>query len=265
MGKPYIAEPDSQSDAPPDAIILAAGKGKRMNADRPKILFEVAGRPMLWWVVKACHDASVDRCIVVVSRDDRPVRAVLADLKPCQFVVQDRPLGTGHAARAAESCFASLPPRDVFVLGGDGPLIRAATLRRLLQVHRERSAAVTLATAVLADPTGYGRILRDAGGGFSAIIEQKDAHGGQLQVREVNPSYYCFRSDRLFAALAAVQNDNSQGEYYLTDVPALLKNRQSRIALLDEVPAQDVMSINTPEQLEAVDAILRRRVGEISE
>ncbi len=232
-----------------------------MNSQRPKILFEVAGRPILWWVVKACYDAGVDRCIVVVGQDHDPVRTALDELKPCLFVVQDRPLGTGHATRAAQTSFDHQPPRDVFVLAGDGPLIRPATLRRLLQVHRESAAAATLATAVLDDPSGYGRVLRDSEGEFTSIVEQNDASGGQLEVNEVNPSYYCFRSDRLFAALGCIHNDNSQHEYYLTDVPALLKSRQERVALLDEVPPEDVLSINTPRQLEDVDAILRRRVG----
>ena len=236
-----------------------------MKADRPKVLLEVAARPMVWWVVKACHDAGVDRCLVVVGEADRLVRAALADQEQCEFVVQDQPLGTGHATRAARDYFDDQPPRDVFVLAGDGPLIRAATLQRLLQAHREQGAAATLATAVLDDPTGYGRVLRDSDGGFASIVEQKDATGPQLQIREVNPSYYCFRSDRLFTALTGLRNDNSQGEYYLTDVPAMIASQGDTVALLDEVDAQDVLSINTPEQLAEVDAILRRRLCGVAE
>jgi bifunctional UDP-N-acetylglucosamine pyrophosphorylase / glucosamine-1-phosphate N-acetyltransferase len=149
----------------------------------------------------------------------------------------------------------------VFVLAGDGPLIRPQTLRRLLCVHRETRAAATLASAVIPDPAGYGRIIRAADGSLEAIVEQKDATPPQLVVREVNPSYYCFRSDLLFAALPKLSNENKSGEYYLTDVPTMLKRQGHRVTVVDAVPPEDVLSINTPEQLAEVDQILRERLG----
>jgi bifunctional UDP-N-acetylglucosamine pyrophosphorylase/glucosamine-1-phosphate N-acetyltransferase len=160
----------------------------------------------------------------------------------------------------AAPLFASLPRRDVFVLAGDGPLIRPQTLDRLLHVHRDADAAATLATALLDDPTGYGRIIRDEGGAFEAIIEHRDATEEQLQINEINPSYYCFASDKLFDGLARVGNDNRQGEFYLTDVPAVLKGGGDTVCVVDAVPTEDVLSINTPQQLAEVDAILRRRL-----
>jgi bifunctional N-acetylglucosamine-1-phosphate-uridyltransferase/glucosamine-1-phosphate-acetyltransferase GlmU-like protein len=128
-------------------------------------------------------------------------------------------------------------------------------------VHRARKAGATLATAVLDNPSGYGRVVREADGSFKTIVEQKDASPEQLKIREVNPSYYCFRSDLLFAALAQVKNTNKQGEYYLTDVPELLKRQGHATAVVEAVPPEDVLSINTPEQLAEVDRILRRRGG----
>lgn len=253
--------PTDTHNSPPQAIILAAGKGTRMNSDLPKVVHAVAGKPMVWWVAEACRRAGVTRCVVVVGYGADRVKAALADRSDCAFVEQAEQLGTGHATRMAEPAFVNQPATDVFVLAGDGPLIREATLSKLLQVHRQSGSAATLATAILDDPTGYGRVIRNADGSFHQIVEQKDATPAQLAVREVNPSYYCFRSDLLFAGLSQVKNANSQREYYLTDVPALLQARGRRVSVVDAVPAEDVLSINTPEQLAEVDRILRARLA----
>lgn len=225
----------------------------------PKVLYPVVDKPMLWWVVKACQQAGVSRCIVVIGYGGDQVKAALVGEPNCVFVEQTEQLGTGHAARMAEPLFNAGQPRDVFVLAGDGPLIRAETLTQLLQAHRAAKAGATLATALLDDPTGYGRVLRDAAGGLIAIVEQKDASPQQLQCREVNPSYYCFRSDLLFSALARVKRNNAQGEYYLTDVPSMLKAEGHAVKVVDAVPPEDVHSVNNPEQLALVDRLLRER------
>jgi bifunctional N-acetylglucosamine-1-phosphate-uridyltransferase/glucosamine-1-phosphate-acetyltransferase GlmU-like protein len=244
-----------------------------MGGDRPKVLYEVAGRPMVWWVVRACLEAGVARCIVVVAYHDTQVQAALAAEPCCAFVEQTEQLGTGHATQSAEGAVndGTAPGAsggggvsgggDLFVLAGDGPLIRATTLRKLLDVHRRAGAAATLATAVIDNPTGYGRVVRHPDGSFKNIVEHKDATAAELAIHEVNPSYYCFRSDLLFAALRQVRNDNRQKEYYLTDVPAILQRQGHKVAVVDAVPPQDVLSINTPQELAAVDAILRRRLA----
>jgi len=146
-------------------------------------------------------------------------------------------------------------------MAGDGPLIRTKTLARLLEVHRRRGASATLATSLIDDPTGYGRIIRGAEGGLERIVEQKDATPEQLQIKEVNPSYYCFDSRALFSALDEVDSQNSQGEYYITDVPAILKGHGKRVEVVEAVPPADVLSINTQAQLQEVDAILRQRLA----
>ena len=268
---PMATSPANTTSLPADAIILAAGKGKRMTGaggvplagpdgqPLPKVLYPVADKPMVWWVVKACLEAGVQRCIVVIGYGGEQVRSALAGEPNCHFVEQTEQLGTGHAARMAEPLFNPGQQRDVFVLAGDGPLIRAETLTQLLTAHRQASAGATLATAVLDDPTGYGRVLRDAAGGLIAIVEQKDATPDQLRCREVNPSYYCFRSDLLFSALALVKRNNAQGEYYLTDVPSMLKVQGYAVKVVDAVPPQDVHSVNNPEQLALVDGLMRKR------
>lgn len=235
-----------------------------MGGDLPKVLHPVAGKPMLWWVVQACKAVGVTRCIVVIGYKAAQVKAAMADEPICHFVEQTEQLGTAHATRITEPLFENQPPTDIFVLAGDGPLIRPQTLARLLEIHRRAatpSAAATLATAVLDDPTGYGRVVRTADGTFEAIVEQKDASEAQLAIREVNPSYYCLRSDVLFPALAQVSNNNSQGEYYLTDVPGMLKNQGKTVVVVDAVPPGDVLSINTPRQLAQIDQILRQRTA----
>lgn len=251
----------SAGRAAPDAVLLAAGQGTRMGSDLPKVLHEVAGIPMIRWVVRACRQAGVRRCIVVVGYRGDLVRQALADERDIKFVEQHEQLGTGHAAMMAGPKFLD-QDLDVFVLCGDGPLIRPATLTTVLDTHRATGAAATLATATLENPDGYGRVLRDSAGGFDRIVEQKDATPEQLAVCEVNPSYYCFRSGDLFTQLANLRNDNAQGEFYLTDVPAMLKSAGQTVTVVDAVPAGDVLSINTPEQLAEVDVVLRRRLAE---
>ena len=240
---------------------MAAGKGTRMGGiDLPKVLREVADKPMLHWVVRACQEAGVSRCVVVVGYMAELVRESLSGFDGVAFVEQGEPKGTANAVQVTEPLFENEPETDLFVLAGDGPLIRARTLGRVLEVHRRRKAAATLATSVIDDPTGYGRIIRGKDGSLQSIVEQKDANEAQLAVREVNPSYYCFQSKALFSALHEVQPHNQQGEYYVTDVPTILKGHGKGVEVVEAVPPDDVLSINTPEQLKQVDAILRKRL-----
>lgn len=261
----------SPGNKPVDAIILAAGEGTRMgNTDdagqpcdgpKPKVAYEVAGQPMIRWVVHACMQANVRRCVVVVGFEGNQVREALADMNNCVFVEQNERLGTGHATRMAEPYFSDhSDDADVFVLAGDGPLIRPQTLTTLLNTHRANHAAATLATAIIDDPSGYGRVIRDANHHFDRIVEQKDATADELAVREINPSYYCFDARKLFDGLARINNNNAQQEYYLTDVPGLLKRDGDTVTVVDAVPAQDVLSINTTAQLREVDRLLRARI-----
>ena len=197
------------------AIILAAGKGTRLQTSEPipKVVLTVAGQPMICWVVRACIGAGVQRCIVVVGYEADTVRQALADFDDIEYVEQVEQLGTGHATAQAGPLFEGRPITEVFVLAGDAPLIRPSTLEQLLDKHRSESAAATMATAVLEDPTGYGRIVRDERGYFDAIVEHKDCTDAQRLIGEINPSYYCFDSVKLFEALSQVSNDNNQSEY----------------------------------------------------
>lgn len=261
MPSPTPTTRDAASVAP-QAIIMAAGKGKRMGSDLPKVLHEACGVPLVTWVVRACRDAGVGRVIVIVGHKGELVRSALASEPQLEFVEQTQQLGTGHATQMAAPLFVDQPACDVFVLAGDAPLIRPGTLSQLLSVHRSTKAAATLATSVLPDATGYGRVVRDpATRGFKAIVEHKDATPEQLAIREINPSYYCFRSDLLFQTLSQVRNQNSQGEYYLTDVPGLLRTQGRTVSLVDAVPPEDVLGVNTPADLAQVESVLRVRLA----
>lgn len=250
------------------AVILAAGKGTRMGSDLPKVAHEVAGRPMVWWVARACDAAGCDRIVVVVGHGQSVVRGIFERWDGrgrIEFVEQAEQLGTGHAVWCAEPLLGGARG-EVLVLAGDGPLVRAATLRALVSRHRETGASATMATSVLDDPAGYGRIVRDGSGRFSAIVEEKEASAAERSIREVNPSYYCFDARALFGTLADVPHRASagrggQGESYLTDVPGLLAERGRVVELLDAVPPEDVLSVNTPDQRAEVDAVLRARLG----
>lgn len=262
---PLPQDPATGAQEPPrpEAIILAAGRGTRMEGDLPKVVYPVADRPMVWWVVRACLQANVSRCIVVVGYRGDQVRQALAGQDRCVFVEQQEQLGTGHATQMAQPLFGDdTPASDVLVLPGDGPLIQAHTLTRLLETHRAADAAATLTTAVLDDPGGYGRVIRHQDGSFQAIVEQRDATPQQAQVKEINAGYYCFRSDRLFDTLSRVGDHNAQGERYLTDVPGLLSQAGQRVAILDRVEPEQIMGVNTTEQLAQVDAILRQRLSQ---
>jgi len=255
------------------AIILAAGKGTRMKSDLPKVAHDIAGEPMVRWVVRACAEAGCRRIVVVVGYEQDTVRKALADL-PAQispatieFAVQDQQLGTGHAVLVTQDLFEaerSEPGHGVLVLAGDGPLIRADTLGQIRDRHESSDAAATLATSRIEDPTGYGRIVRDDRGNFLSIVEQKNATAEQLEINEVNPSYYLFDAKALFDSLARVDRNELTGEYYITDVPALLLEGGRRVEVIEAVPPADVLSINTLEQLAEVDRIMRDRLASAS-
>jgi UDP-N-acetylglucosamine diphosphorylase/glucosamine-1-phosphate N-acetyltransferase len=251
------------------AIILAAGKGTRMKSDLPKVAHEIAGEPMVRWVVRACAEAGCSRIIIVVGYQQDVVRSALVDLEAeiapatIEFAVQNEQLGTGHAVIEAKDLFGAEraePGHGVLVLAGDGPLIRADTLSTIKDRHEATGASATMATSRIDDPTGYGRIVRDQAGRFTEIVEQKNATPEQLAINEINPSYYLFDCKALFDALDRVERNPVSGEYYITDVPALLLASGDGVEVIEAVPPQDVLSINTPEQLAEVDRIMRSRL-----
>ncbi len=243
------------------AIILAAGKGTRMPGEMPKVVYRVADRPMVDWVVDAARLIGANPIILVVGYKLEHVRSIFDGPRneDIRFAVQSEQLGTGHAVQSAAPLLAGFDG-DLLVLCGDGPLIRAETLDRLRERHRSTGASMTLATSSIDDPSGYGRIIRDSAGEFVAIVEDRNATPAQRAVHEVNPSYYCFNWRDLSAALRDIRPNPQSGEYYITDVPEILRAQGKRIEVIEAVPPEDVLSINTEAQLREVDAILSARL-----
>lgn len=241
------------------AVILAAGKSTRMKSNRPKVLHEVCGRPMLDHVLRACWDAGCTRAIVVVGHGKDEVKNCFADESRIAWVEQLEQLGTGHAVKVCEAELQKVHG-DVFILAGDGPMIRGEVLRTLLSAHRDDKADASMATAVLDDPFGYGRIIRDSAGEFLDIVEQADCTPEQAAVREAFPSYYCFKIDALLLALSQLKNENKKREYYLTDTYGILRRLGKKITAVQAVAQDDVLAANTREQLADVDAAMQRRI-----
>ena len=241
------------------AIILAAGKSTRMKSRRPKPLHEICGKPMLHYVLEACYEAGCSRVLGVIGYGKDEILSQFGTDRRITWVEQTEQLGTGHAARMCQQHLRDFHG-DVFILAGDGPLIRAEVLRTLHHAHHEEHAAASMATAMLDDPTGYGRVVRDEQGQFVEIVEQIDCTAAQREIREVFPSYYCIKAEELIFALDRLKNDNKKGEYYLTDVYGILRNAGRKVVAVQAVREDDVLAVNDREQQAQVDAIMQDRI-----
>ena len=240
-------------------IVLAAGQGTRMRSERPKVAFEVCGRSLLGHVVDTVRRLGATRTVVVVGHGREIVEKIVADAPRVETAFQSRRRGTADAVKTA---MRSLRDFDgtVLVLCGDVPLVRRETLRALLTHHRRRGAAATVLTATLDDAGGYGRILRDANHGFRAIREARDCTAAERAVREINSGIMAFDAAHLRSALRAVRADNAQSEYYLTDVPGILLRRSLRVDAVDRGTPDDLLGVNTFEQLAEVATRMRGRI-----
>lgn len=236
-------------------VILAAGKGVRMRSRLAKVLHPVAGIPMVSHVARAARAAGVDRLVLVVGHGREQVMKDMAD-DSIQFVVQEQQLGTGHALLQAENAAAG--SEIILVLCGDTPLLRAATLEKLINYHQENQAAATVLTAQLEHPKGYGRIIRDQFGDIVRIVEEKDASPLEREIREINSGIYCFDKE-VFQILKGLTPENAQGEYYLTDALIEYRQRGCRVLALPAALGEDIYGINDRSQLAFAERILRQR------
>ncbi len=229
-----------------------------MKTDTPKVLFEVCSKPMLSYVLNACRAVGIEKIYVVVGFGAELVKKSFADARDITWVLQSEQKGTGHAVLC---CKEHLKDFDglTFVLCGDGPLIRPQILEELTQKHNGQTAAM-LATAILDDPAGYGRIVRNKTGDLEKIVEHKECSEDQLTIQEINPSYYLFDNKALFDSLEKINNDNVQGEYYLTDVFEIMLNAGKKVAVVTAVRPEEAMSVNTKEQLDKMNEIMCKRL-----
>lgn len=241
------------------AVILAAGISSRMNTDKPKVLYEVCGRPMLGYVLDACRAAGVDKIYVVVGFGAEQVKARFGSDDDIVFVHQAEQKGTAHAVLCCKEHLGDFEG-ETLVLCGDGPLVRAEMLKTVVEAHEAEHAAMTLATAVLDEPAGYGRIVRNADGNIGGIVEHNDCTDEQLAIKEVNPSYYLFDNKVLFEALGKVRPDNAKKEYYLTDALSIIIEAGHKVAAVAAVRPEEAISVNTKEQLSETGEIMRARL-----
>lgn len=239
------------------AVILSAGEAKRMRSKRPKVLHRLCGRALIDYPVRAAQALGA-RLVVVVGRAAEDVRAAVAREALATFVEQSERLGTGHAlSQAREACGED----TIMVLPGDMPLLSEVTLRRLVAHHEESGAAATLLSAQLADPAGYGRVVRENGRPV-AIVEHRDLLPAQRAVREVATSAYCFDPRRLWPALSQLRPQNEAGEYYLTDVVAILAREGQRVEAVTVEDPSEGLGVNDRKQLADLASIMRRRILE---
>jgi bifunctional UDP-N-acetylglucosamine pyrophosphorylase/glucosamine-1-phosphate N-acetyltransferase len=242
------------------AVILAAGKGTRMKSGLVKVLHEVAGRPMVTWPIAAARAAGASPAVLVVGHQADAVRNLLQDQPDLAFALQEQQLGTGHAVACTREALAGFTGQ-VLILCGDTPLLRSETLADLIAFHRSRSAAVTVLTATMADPYGYGRVLRGEDGSVLRIVEQKDATPEEQLIREINSGIYCMDSTFLFAHIDSLSSNNAQNEYYLTDLVAMATAQGATCLAMSIADADEIMGVNDRIQLADAARILRRRIN----
>lgn len=237
----------------PIAVVLAAGKGTRMNSELPKVLFPVLGRPMIHFVLDALEQAGIQRVLVVVGYRQDLVRQELEQRSGVEFVVQDKQLGTGHAVLVCRDALRE-HKGAVTVVTGDAPLLQGESISTLLRYFSEFRPACLLGTLKTPMPSGLGRILRDQTGEFVRIVEEKDATDGQRAITEVNMSTYVFDCQSLLKALDQLGNENRQSEYYITDCPGILKMGQQDVRALPVLKPYEGLGVNRIEDISAVEA-----------
>ncbi len=243
------------------AVILAAGQGTRMKSALPKVIHKVCGVPMVEQVIRIVRTAGYEKCVAITGFKEDSVRSCLAD-KNIFFVHQEEQLGTAHAVMQAVPEFENDLEGYVLVVCGDTPLLRSSTIKKLTDVCKENGAAASVLTAVLKNPFGYGRILRDHDGNMMSIVEQKDGTPEELAVHEINTGTYVFKIKELLESLKSVDNKNAQGEYYLTDVFEILIKAGKKVIPVTAEDVNETMGVNSRIQLAAADKILRLRKAE---
>jgi bifunctional UDP-N-acetylglucosamine pyrophosphorylase / glucosamine-1-phosphate N-acetyltransferase len=240
-------------------IILAAGKGVRMKSDLPKVLHEVVGLPMLFFVIEVMREVGIDDLFVVVGNAKDMVKKRFADAG-VTFADQDQQLGTGHAVMTVRAAYKGRQG-NVVVINGDNPLLQADTIRRALKLREDSSAACVVVTAEVEEPKGYGRIIRNDAGLVTRIVEERDASDAERKVREINSGNYVFNAPDLATCIDGLTTENDQHEYLLTDVVKLFNQKGRGVQAMPAADPTEVLGINSREQLADAARILRRRIN----
>ncbi|MDD2366578.1 MAG: bifunctional UDP-N-acetylglucosamine diphosphorylase/glucosamine-1-phosphate N-acetyltransferase GlmU [Desulfuromonadaceae bacterium] len=242
------------------SIVLAAGKGTRMKSSTIKVLHSVAGLQMISWPVAAAREAGSDTVVVVVGHQANAVQGVFRGASDIRCAMQEEQLGTGHAVACALDALTGFRG-TVLILCGDTPLLRPETLKKMLAYHHDSGAAVTVLTALMDDPYGYGRVVRDSSGMVCRIVEQKDASIEEQEIREINSGIYCMDSLFLFDNIRAIGSNNAQGEYYLTDLLSIAVSKGLTCIAMPASDPDEIMGVNDRVQLAEADCLLRGRIN----
>lgn len=239
------------------AVILAGGEGKRMKSDKPKTLSEVLGKPMLMWVISALKNAGIDDICIVKGFRKECIEEFISSLDfEVESVFQAERLGTGHAVMMAKD-FLKKHSGNVVILNGDAPFMTSDTIMKSLEQHTQSKSSATVISAKVEDPTGYGRIVRNAQGNLEAIVEQKDADEETLKIDEVNSGGFWFDCGLLLSVLDRIKSDNKAGEYYLPDAIKLLISDGKKVGAYTAECSDTVLGANDPAQLEKLNEIAR--------
>jgi len=240
-------------------VILAAGLGKRMNSTLPKVLHPLGGIPLLQRVLRAARSLDPQKIVVVIGHGADEVRRVCGD-RNITWVLQARQLGTGDAVRCTEAVWRDFSG-DLLILSGDVPMISRRSLESVLREHRKQRATLTLVTATVEKPSGYGRVLRNEKGELAGIVEEIDADESQRRIKEVNAGIYVASSDFLFAALEGLTTRNRQGEYYLPDVARVALRDGKKVKTVEVAEAQEILGVNTREELATMEKALQEKIN----
>ena len=238
-------------------LILAAGKGTRMKSDLPKVIHKIDGKELVKYVIKQAKDVGSEEIWVITGHKGLMVREVTAD-EDVFYVEQKEMLGTGHAVMQAEDALKN-KDGDVLILCGDVPLLRGETLKKFREFHSSSEATATVMTTKFDNPFGYGRIITNENGGIIKIVEEKDATEEERKVKEINSGVYIVDLKELFNALDGISSDNASNEYYLTDVIAILKNKDKKVQTYLIEDNTEILGINTIEQLKEAESIILAR------
>jgi bifunctional UDP-N-acetylglucosamine pyrophosphorylase/glucosamine-1-phosphate N-acetyltransferase len=240
------------------ALVLAAGQGKRIKSDLPKVLHKVCGKEMVKHVIDSIRNSGIDDVNVIIGKGAELVRERTAD-KKVSYSLQAEQLGTGHAVKCAEE-FLRDKKGVVAIFAGDTPLIKQSTIETLFSDHIENNNAATILTSMVEDPTGYGRIVRGENNQVLKIVEHKDCTEEELKINEMNTAIYCFDIELLVSSLGKINNNNNQGEYYLTDVIGILESEGEKIgAVVTEY--EETIGVNSRVQLAEAEEILKNRIN----
>lgn len=239
------------------SIILAAGQGTRMKSNTVKVLHKILGKPLIAYSIEAARYVGVEEICVVVGHQAEDVKNAIGN--DVEYAVQEEQLGTGHAVMRAGNFIPE--SGEVIVLYGDTPLITGESLKQMLQFHREKKNAVTVLSAIVGDPNGYGRIIREEDGSFMKIVEDKDATDKQKGINEINGGMYIFEGPLLKYALTKINNNNEQKEYYLTDAVGVLLSEGYNVDAIAVSDSYDILGVNSRTQMAEVTAIMKARIN----